>query len=72
MIKKFEIHFLLFSQRYFEQIVAGLESIHNAGVVHRDMKPGNMILTNEEKVKIIDFGSAEVNFCFLELKNFLT
>jgi serine/threonine-protein kinase len=40
-------------------ICAGLEHIHERGVVHRDIKPGNVLLSRAGVVKIIDFGIAQ-------------
>jgi len=40
------------------QIAAGVEAAHDAGVVHRDLKPGNVIITPEGKAKVLDFGLA--------------
>ncbi|HET6463313.1 MAG TPA: protein kinase, partial [Candidatus Krumholzibacteria bacterium] len=39
-------------------IAAGLETAHESGVVHRDLKPGNVIITPSGQVKVLDFGLA--------------
>lgn len=40
------------------QVCAGLSSAHATGVVHRDIKPGNLMVDPDQLVKIIDFGIA--------------
>jgi len=40
----------------FREVAKGLEAMHNAGIVHRDITPQNIMLTYDGRVKIIDFG----------------
>ena len=42
-----------------EQAAHGLASIHRAGMIHRDIKPGNLLITEQGQVKITDFGIAK-------------
>ena len=41
------------------QIAAGVEAAHESGVVHRDLKPGNVMLAASGAVKVLDFGLAK-------------
>jgi len=42
------------------QVLEGLAAAHDSGVVHRDLKPGNLLFDDHQRVKIIDFGLARL------------
>ncbi|KAI1722295.1 protein kinase domain-containing protein [Ditylenchus destructor] len=45
---------------YFTQMIDGLDYLHAQGIIHKDIKPGNLLLSLDGKVKICDMGVAEV------------
>ena len=45
--------------RYAAQLAGVLGAIHEAGILHRDLKPGNVMLRTEEQLALIDFGMAK-------------
>ena len=45
-------------QSFMYQILCGLKYIHSADVIHRDLKPGNILVTTQGTLKICDFGLA--------------
>ena len=42
------------------QLLDAMRAAHGQGVVHRDLKPGNIMITGEQRLKVLDFGLAKV------------
>lgn len=48
------------AQKFFQQLIAGVEYLHGLGITHRDIKPENLLLDDRDQLKISDFGLATV------------
>jgi len=48
------------SLKLFRQVLSAVGYIHSKGMVHRDLKPGNILVNREGLVKILDFGIAKI------------
>lgn len=44
---------------YFTQLIDGLEYLHSVGIIHKDIKPSNLLINMDQTLKISDFGVAE-------------
>ncbi|CAN9433420.1 unnamed protein product [Alternaria alternata] len=45
---------------WFRDMILGLEYLHAQGIIHRDIKPDNCLITEEDVLKIVDFGVSEM------------
>ncbi|XP_041433864.1 protein kinase C delta type-like [Xenopus laevis] len=46
---------------YAAELVVGIQFLHSKGIVHRDLKASNILITKDGHMKIVDFGQAEEN-----------
>ena len=43
-----------------DELMSAIAAVHAAGVIHRDLKPGNVFITTDKQLKLLDFGTARI------------
>jgi 5'-AMP-activated protein kinase catalytic alpha subunit len=42
--------------KYFQELIAAINYIHDIGICHRDLKPENLLIDYDQSLKMVDFG----------------
>lgn len=48
---------------FFCEVVAGLEELHQRGIIYRDLKPENILIDFDGHIKLADFGLSKILIC---------
>ncbi|KAA6391384.1 MAG: hypothetical protein EZS28_013087, partial [Streblomastix strix] len=58
LIREKSTYTLMEAWDYVEQITSALQLLHSVGIIHGDIKPANVLLTGDNRIKLADFGLA--------------
>ncbi|KAJ2753099.1 rim15, signal transduction response regulator, partial [Coemansia sp. BCRC 34490] len=50
------------ARQYLAEVVLGIQDLHARDVVHRDLKPDNLLIDSEGHLKLTDFGLSKLGF----------